>query len=106
MDPPARLPAKTTYIDGHPASFRLEPELWRALRRAATEQGMSAREFIERVSRNRRRDRSLASELRVAVCGHFEASAPELGFFDPHSRLAIRLVRRRKPAGAKGLFGS
>jgi hypothetical protein len=53
---------------------------------------MSAKAFIERVSRNKRPDRSLASELRVAVCGHFEASAPHLGFFDPQTRFALRVV--------------
>jgi predicted DNA-binding ribbon-helix-helix protein len=76
----------------------LEPEFWHALRRAATEQGMSAASFIERVSRSKHPSRSLSSALRIAVCRHFEASAPELGFFDPDTSFAIRIVEepRRK----------
>jgi hypothetical protein len=67
---------------------------------------MTAKAFIERVSRNKDPNRSLASELRVAVCEHFVASAPELGFFDPQTRFAIRFVddrprRKRRSAPAK-----
>jgi predicted DNA-binding ribbon-helix-helix protein len=98
------LPATYVPINGRRTSIRIEPQIWRALRRAATEQGMSAKAFIERVSRNKDPNRSLASELRVAVCGHFVASAPELGFFDPQTRFALRVVDgrpRRKRRSAR-----
>jgi predicted DNA-binding ribbon-helix-helix protein len=90
-----RIPSRYVPINGRRTSFRLEPEIWRALRRAATEKGMTAKAFIEMVSRNKRRDRSLASELRVAVLAHFEASAPVLGLYDPETRFAIRLIDDR-----------
>jgi predicted DNA-binding ribbon-helix-helix protein len=99
------LPAKFVPINGRRTSIRIEPELWLALRRAATEQGRTAKAFIEHVSRSKRPDRPLASELRVAICEHFVASAPELGFFDPQTRFALRIVddrprRSRKRARA------
>ena len=65
------LPAKFVPINGRRTSIRIEPELWLALRRAATEQGRTAKAFIEHVSRSKRPDRPLASELRVAICEHF-----------------------------------
>jgi predicted DNA-binding ribbon-helix-helix protein len=91
----ARIPARRIVINGHPTSFRLEPELWSALRRAATEQGLSAKAFVERVGRSKHPSRSLSSELRVAVCGHFQALAPRVGFFDPDTKFAVRLVDDR-----------
>jgi predicted DNA-binding ribbon-helix-helix protein len=91
----ARLPARFIVINGHPTSLRIESEIWRALRRAATEQGMRAKAFVERVNRSKPPDRSLSSAIRVAVCGHFVASAPELGFFDPDTRFAIRVIDDR-----------
>jgi predicted DNA-binding ribbon-helix-helix protein len=99
----APLPAKFVPINGRRTSIRIEPELWRALRRAATEQGLSAKAFIERVTRNKRSDRPLASELRVAICEHFVASAPELGFFDPQTRFAIRIRPRRSRKRARAV---
>ena len=99
------LPAKFVPINGRRTLIRIEPQIWRALRRAAREQGMSAKRFIEGVSRNKDPNRSLASSLRVAVCEHFEAAAPERAFFDPESRFALVLVdrpvgRRRSKAAA------
>ena len=89
------LPARFVPINGRRTSIRIEPQIWFALRRAATEQGLTAKAFIEHVSRNKRPDRSLASELRVAVCEHFVASAPKLGFFDPETGFAIQLIDDR-----------
>jgi predicted DNA-binding ribbon-helix-helix protein len=93
-----RLPSRQIIINGHPTSFRLEPEFWHALRRAAIEQGMSAVSFIERVCRSKHPSRSLSSAVRVAVCNHFQAAAPRYGFFDPDTSFAFRLLEepRRK----------
>ena len=90
--PRVSIPPRYVPINGHRTSFRLEPELWRALRRAATEQCVTMKAFIERVSREKDPSRSLASALRVAICAHFEATAPKVGYFDPTTKFSVRVV--------------
>jgi hypothetical protein len=63
----------------------------RALRRAATERCQTAKAFIEEFAASKPPGRSLSSALRVAVCGHFQALAPRVGYFDPDSRMTLRI---------------
>jgi predicted DNA-binding ribbon-helix-helix protein len=92
----ARLPARQVVIHGRPASFRLEPELWRYLRVIAAELGISAVKLIEGIAIARRHDRSLSSELRVFIAKYFADASPRYGLFDPESRLSFRIERPRR----------
>lgn len=63
---------RSVSLAGHRTSVALEPEFWDAVERIAAERGQSLSGFVAAVDRARR-DRNLASALRVAVLLDLEA---------------------------------
>lgn len=79
---------RSVSLAGHRTSVALEPEFWAAVERLALERGQSLAGMVASVDRSRR-DRNLASALRVAVLMDLEA---KLGRSEPAS---VPLVHAR-----------
>ncbi|WP_075218201.1 ribbon-helix-helix domain-containing protein [Mongoliimonas terrestris] len=63
---------RSVSLAGHRTSVALEPEFWDAVERIAAERGQSLSGYVAAIDRARR-DRNLASALRVAVLLDLEA---------------------------------
>ena len=61
-------------IHGHQTSLALEPEYWRWLYEIAAETGTRVKIIIEGLSAIKDTNRSLASEVRVAVAAYFHGN--------------------------------
>ena len=68
------LNPRLIYIHGRPASFRLEPEYWDWLREIAARTGTTLKAIIEGIAATRSHNRSLSSQIRVAVAAYFHGS--------------------------------
>ena len=69
---------RSVEIAGHRTSLTLEAAFWRALKRLATQDGISINKLIERIDRDRHGN--LSSAVRVYVLERLEAqAAPEAG---------------------------
>ena len=61
-------------IHGHQTSLALEPEYWRWLYEIAAKTGVTIKTIIEAMAAIKHPDRSLASELRVAITAYFHGN--------------------------------
>jgi predicted DNA-binding ribbon-helix-helix protein len=61
-------------IFGHQTSLALEPEYWDWMKEIMAKTGASLRDVVEVVAVTRSLDRSLASELRVAITAYFHGN--------------------------------
>jgi predicted DNA-binding ribbon-helix-helix protein len=65
-------------IFGHQTSLALEPEYWTWLKEIAAKCNASLRDLIEAIAVMRRADRSLHSEIRVAITKFFHGGDPSI----------------------------
>ena len=72
----SRLSVKHRRIDihGHQTSLALEPEFWDWLSEIAAKSGATLKDIIEAIAVIRSPNRSLHSEIRVAVAAYFHGS--------------------------------
>jgi predicted DNA-binding ribbon-helix-helix protein len=61
-------------IHGHPTSLALEPEYWGWLREIAAKTKTTIKAVVEAVAATKNPQRSLASEIRVAVAAYFHGN--------------------------------
>jgi predicted DNA-binding ribbon-helix-helix protein len=68
------LKPRLIYIHGRPTSFKLEPEYWIWIKEIATKTGTTIKAIIEAIAATRSNNRSLSSEIRVAVAAYFHGN--------------------------------
>jgi hypothetical protein len=61
-------------IYGHQTSLALEPEYWDWLYEIAAKTGATVKDIIEAIAATKNPQRSLASELRVAITAYFHGN--------------------------------
>lgn len=111
----SRLSVKHRRIDihGHQTSLALEPEFWDWLSEIAAKSGATLKDIIEAIAVIRSPNRSLHSEIRVAVAAYFHGSPYPiyrcLGRMVPGRDGSLYLTtwpggkrRNRKQTGKKG----
>ena len=61
-------------IFGHQTSLALEPEYWNWLKEIAAKTGTTLKNIIEGIAATRNHNRSLSSEIRVAIAAYFHGN--------------------------------
>src|SRR4051812_35402689 len=66
-------------IAGHRTSFRLEPDMWIALKEIAAREHLSIHELCTRIDERREGETTLTAAVRSFMLGYYRAAATEEG---------------------------